>query len=69
VLELTRDAPLDPCYCVMFSYAAGREPATDEPAEWFPELGAITAAASARQVVDTAVLVPAAALGREHDAR
>ena len=24
VLELSRAAPLDPCYCVMFSYAAGR---------------------------------------------
>jgi Ser/Thr protein kinase RdoA (MazF antagonist) len=43
VLELTRDAPLDPCYCVMFGYAAGREPAEDELAAWFPELGAITA--------------------------
>jgi len=43
VLELTRDAPLDPCYCVMFSYAAGREPAEDELAAWFPQLGAITA--------------------------
>ncbi len=43
VLELTRAAPLDPCYCVMFSYAPGREPAEDELAAWFPELGAITA--------------------------
>ena len=43
VLELSRAAPLDPCYCVMFSYAAGREPAEDQLAAWFPELGAITA--------------------------
>lgn len=43
VLELTRDAPLDPCYCVMFGHAPGREPAEDELAAWFPELGAITA--------------------------
>jgi Ser/Thr protein kinase RdoA (MazF antagonist) len=43
VLELTRDAPLDPCYCVMFSWAPGREPSEDELATWFPELGAITA--------------------------
>jgi Ser/Thr protein kinase RdoA (MazF antagonist) len=43
VLELSRAASLDPCYCVMFSYAAGREPAEEELAAWFPELGAITA--------------------------
>jgi Ser/Thr protein kinase RdoA (MazF antagonist) len=43
VLELTRDAPLDPCYCVMFSCAPGREPAEDELAAWFPQLGNITA--------------------------
>ena len=43
VLQLTRDAPLDPCYCVLFSYAPGREPAEEELAKWFPELGAITA--------------------------
>ena len=43
VLELTRKAPLHPCYCVMFSYATGREPAEEELAAWFPELGAITA--------------------------
>jgi len=43
VLELTRDPPLDPCYCVMFSCAPGREPAEDELAAWFPRLGAITA--------------------------
>ena len=43
VLELTRDASLDPCYCVMFSYAPGSEPAEDELAAWFPKLGEITA--------------------------
>jgi Ser/Thr protein kinase RdoA (MazF antagonist) len=43
VLELTRDAPLGPCRCVMFSCAPGQEPAEDRLAEWFPELGAITA--------------------------
>jgi Ser/Thr protein kinase RdoA (MazF antagonist) len=43
VLELTRDPPLDPCYCVMFSCIPGREPAEDELATWFPRLGAITA--------------------------
>jgi Ser/Thr protein kinase RdoA (MazF antagonist) len=43
VLGLIRDAPLGPCYCVMFSYAAGSEPAEDELAAWFPELGSITA--------------------------
>ena len=43
VLELTRDAPLAPCYCVMFSWAPGREPAEDELGAWFPRLGAITA--------------------------
>jgi Ser/Thr protein kinase RdoA (MazF antagonist) len=43
VLELTRNAPLDPCYCVMFSCAPGHEPAEDELAAWFPRLGAITA--------------------------
>ncbi len=43
VLELTRDTPLDPCYCVMFSCAPGHEPAEDELAAWFPQLGAITA--------------------------
>jgi Ser/Thr protein kinase RdoA (MazF antagonist) len=42
-LELARQAPLDPCYCVMFSCAPGREPAEDELAVWFPRLGAITA--------------------------
>jgi len=30
VLELTRDAPLGPCYGVMFSCAPGQEPAEDE---------------------------------------
>src|SRR5215472_6801648 len=43
VLELARDAPLDPCYCVMFSHAPGSEPAEDELTAWFRELGAITA--------------------------
>jgi Ser/Thr protein kinase RdoA (MazF antagonist) len=43
VLELTRDPSLGPCYCVMFSWAPGREPAEDELAAWFPRLGAITA--------------------------
>src|SRR3984885_8150640 len=43
VLELARPAPADPCYCVMFSCAPGREPAEDELAAWFPRLGAITA--------------------------
>jgi Ser/Thr protein kinase RdoA (MazF antagonist) len=43
VLELVRDAPLDPCYCAVFSWAPGSEPAEDELSAWFPELGAITA--------------------------
>jgi Ser/Thr protein kinase RdoA (MazF antagonist) len=43
VLELTRDAPLGPCYGVMFSCAPGQEPAEDMLAAWFPQLGAITA--------------------------
>ena len=43
ILELVRDAPLDPCYCVMFSYVSGHEPAGEDLAAWFPELGAITA--------------------------
>jgi Ser/Thr protein kinase RdoA (MazF antagonist) len=43
VLELNRGTALDPCYCVMFSYAPGAEPAEDELAAWFRELGAITA--------------------------
>jgi Ser/Thr protein kinase RdoA (MazF antagonist) len=43
VLELVRGTPLDPCYCVMFSYAPGSGPAEDELVAWFPELGAITA--------------------------
>lgn len=43
VLELARGPLLGPCYCVMFSYAPGSEPADDELAAWFPELGAITA--------------------------
>jgi len=43
VLELARPGPADPCYCVMFSCAPGREPAEDELAAWFPRLGAITA--------------------------
>jgi Ser/Thr protein kinase RdoA (MazF antagonist) len=43
VLELTREAELPPCYCVMFSCAPGREPAGDELAVWFPKLGEITA--------------------------
>jgi Ser/Thr protein kinase RdoA (MazF antagonist) len=43
VLELTRDTPLSPCYCVMFSCAPGHEPAEDKLAAWFPQLGAITA--------------------------
>jgi Ser/Thr protein kinase RdoA (MazF antagonist) len=43
VLELTREAPAGPCYCVLFSCAPGREPAEDELAAWFPRLGAITA--------------------------
>ena len=33
VLELTRDAPLGSCYCVMFSCAPGQEPAGDRLAE------------------------------------
>jgi Ser/Thr protein kinase RdoA (MazF antagonist) len=43
VLELIRDTPADPCYCVMFSCAPGCEPAEDELPAWFPQLGAITA--------------------------
>ena len=43
VLELARGGSLDPCYCVMFGYAPGSEPAEDELAAWFPQLGAITA--------------------------
>jgi Ser/Thr protein kinase RdoA (MazF antagonist) len=43
VLELGRGVPPDPCYCVMFGCAPGREPAEDELAAWFPRLGAITA--------------------------
>ncbi len=43
VLELVRDPPLGPCYCVMFTCAPGREPAGSELAAWFPQLGAITA--------------------------
>src|ERR1700722_14653917 len=43
VLELARPGPADPCYCVMFSCAPGREPAEDELAAWFPRLGALTA--------------------------
>jgi Ser/Thr protein kinase RdoA (MazF antagonist) len=43
VLELTREPPLPPCYCVMFSCAPGGEPAEDELAPWFPKLGEITA--------------------------
>jgi Ser/Thr protein kinase RdoA (MazF antagonist) len=43
LLELTRGATLEPCYCVMFTYAPGREPAEDELAAWCPQLGAITA--------------------------
>ena len=43
VLELARDTPLDPCYCVMFSCAPGREPAEDKLTAWFPQLGGITA--------------------------
>jgi Ser/Thr protein kinase RdoA (MazF antagonist) len=42
-LELAREAPADPCYCVMFTCVPGREPAEDELAAWFPRLGAITA--------------------------
>jgi len=43
VLELARETPLPPCYCVMFSCAPGREPAEDELVAWFPKLGEITA--------------------------
>jgi Ser/Thr protein kinase RdoA (MazF antagonist) len=43
VLELIREAPLPPCYCVMFSCAPGREPAEDDLVTWFPKLGEITA--------------------------
>jgi Ser/Thr protein kinase RdoA (MazF antagonist) len=43
VLELTRDVPLGPCYCVMFSCAPGQEPAADMLADWLPQLGALTA--------------------------
>ena len=43
VLELSREAPLPPCYCVMFSCAPGREPADDDLVTWFPTLGEITA--------------------------
>lgn len=43
VLELVRGTSLDPCYCVLFSYAPGTEPAEDELVAWFPELGSITA--------------------------
>lgn len=42
-LELAREAPTDPCYCVMFTWVPGREPAEDELPAWFPRLGAITA--------------------------
>lgn len=43
ILELTRNAPLDPCYCVMFSCAPGREPGEAELGAWCPQLGSITA--------------------------
>ena len=43
VLQVTRDMPGDPCYCVMFSCAPGHEPPEDELAAWFPQLGALTA--------------------------
>ncbi len=43
VLELVRDPPLGPCYCVMFTCAPGQEPPAHELAAWFPQLGAITA--------------------------
>jgi Ser/Thr protein kinase RdoA (MazF antagonist) len=43
VLEVTREPPLPPCYCVMFSCAPGREPADDDLVTWFPTLGEITA--------------------------
>jgi Ser/Thr protein kinase RdoA (MazF antagonist) len=43
VLALTREAPLDPCFCVMFSCASGREPSEDELAARFSQLGEITA--------------------------
>jgi Ser/Thr protein kinase RdoA (MazF antagonist) len=42
VLELVRD-PLPPCFGVMFGCARGHEPAADELAAWFPNLGTITA--------------------------
>lgn len=43
LLELARDPPLGPCYCVMFTCAPGQEPDESELAAWFPHLGAITA--------------------------
>jgi len=43
VLEVVREPPLDGCYCVLFGCAPGREPAEDQLAAWFPQLGAITA--------------------------
>ena len=43
VLELVRDPPLGPCYCVLFTCAPGHEPGEDQLAAWFPQLGAITA--------------------------
>lgn len=43
VLEITRDAPLPSCLCVLFEYAPGHEPAEDELAAWFPTLGEVTA--------------------------
>jgi Ser/Thr protein kinase RdoA (MazF antagonist) len=43
VLEIVREPALTRCYCVLFSCAPGREPAEDQLATWFPQLGAITA--------------------------
>ena len=43
LLEIARDPPLEPCFCVAFSCVSGSEPAADELAPWFPRLGALTA--------------------------
>lgn len=43
LLEIVRDPPLEPCFCIALSCVPGSEPADDELAKWFPRLGALTA--------------------------
>jgi|tagenome__1003787_1003787.scaffolds.fasta_scaffold20979673_6 Ser/Thr protein kinase RdoA (MazF antagonist) len=42
IVEVDPAPPLEPCRCVLFSFAQGTEPPEDDLMRWFPTLGQIT---------------------------